>query len=208
MLDVICFCLLLLAIVVLGIWALNSLLKIISIRSPWESPQRVAGKRGEAYAKSIIRTVIKEDDFWIKNLSLEVEGQRTEFDNIIVNSGGIFIIEVKNYVGELIGSEDEYEWIKKKTTSEHAYIKHVKNPIKQVKRQIYILSQFLKKNDVSVWINGYAFLVHGNSPVNSEMVLSTTEDIDKAIHGTKVKGFTESKKRKVIKLLERLSERK
>lgn len=168
----------------------------------WESPQRTAGRWGEDYARAVIHGVMREGDVLISNVSLTAEGKPTEIDNIIVNDSGVFIIEVKNYVGQLYGTEDDYEWIKYKTTdSGNTYPKQVKNPIKQVKRQIYILSRLLKNNNVNVWITGYVYFVHENSPIDSSYVLVSPNDIDKAIHGKKAKGFGESEKRKVVELM-------
>ncbi|MBR5677111.1 MAG: NERD domain-containing protein [Paludibacteraceae bacterium] len=171
----------------------------------FESPQRTAGRRGEDYARSVIRSIMKEGDVLISNVSLAVEGKPTEFDNIVVNDSGVFIIEVKNYVGQLYGTEDDYEWIKYKTTGGgNTYEKQVKNPIKQVKRQIYILSRFFKNNNVNVWISGYVYFVHANSPIASSYVVASPADIDKAIHGKKAKGFGEREKRMVVELVEGL----
>ena len=58
----------------------------------------------------------------------------------------------------------------------------VKNPIKQVKRQVYILAKFLEYYGIRVWVEGYAYFVQGNSPVDSKYVLSDLSEIDSAIH--------------------------
>lgn len=43
-----------------------------------------------------------------------------------MNQYGIFIIEVKNYSGKLVGTEDDYEWQKYHTTpSGNTYFKMV-----------------------------------------------------------------------------------
>lgn len=174
--------------------------------SHWESPQRVAGKRGESHARFVIQSIMREDDILISNVSLEEEGKPAEFDNIIVNDKGVFIIEVKNYVGHLDGEEDNFEWVKYKISATgNTYQKLVKNPISQVKRQIYILSKFLKNNNVNVWINGYVYLVHKNCPIESSYVLASDKDIDEAIHGKKEKVFSDREKKKVVELLEGLS---
>ena len=89
--------------------------------------------------------MLKEKDLLFSNVSIEIEGKRTELDHIIVNNRGIFIIEVKNYSGSLMGTDNDYEWVKTKISSSgNSYTKIVKNPIKQVNRQVYLLAQFLK----------------------------------------------------------------
>ena len=62
------------------------------------------------------------------------------------------------------------------------YEKTVKNPFRQVRRQIDILARYLDAYGVRVWVEGYVFLLRGNSPVSSPRLLSCAEDIDRAIH--------------------------
>lgn len=125
----------------------------------YESGQKRAGRQGENYVCDLICQVLKEKDLLFSNVSIEIEGKRTELDHIIVNNRGIFIIEVKNYSGSLMGTDNDYEWVKTKISSSgNSYTKIVKNPIKQVNRQVYLLAQFLKYYGVDVWVEGYTFL--------------------------------------------------
>ena len=135
-------------------------------------------------------------------MKISFEDRETELDDVIINNRGVFIIEVKNYSGTLSGDEDDFEWIKNKEAEAGIfYHKMVKNPIKQVKRQISILSQYLRENGVFIWVEGYTFLVENNSPINSSYVLNTQKDIHTAIHlGTNNK-ITKKTKEKIIKLL-------
>ncbi|MBR4145182.1 MAG: NERD domain-containing protein [Lachnospiraceae bacterium] len=150
-----------------------------------DPPEKRAGKIGEQYAKFEISKVLWETDILLNNISITADGKTAEYDNIIINRYGVFIIEVKNHVGKLYGSEDDYDWVKVKTTpGGYSYEKTVKNPIKQVKRQIYILSKYLKDNGIKAWIDGYIFFVNHNSPVDSKYILNTITDIDKVIHDT------------------------
>ncbi len=110
----------------------------------FESSKKRAGKQGEVYATNIIKSILKEDDLLYTNVQISYDGKPTELDNVIINKYGVFIIEVKNYRGKLVGSEEEYEWQKFHTTpAGNTYIKIVKNPIRQVKRQIFILANYL-----------------------------------------------------------------
>ena len=142
-----------------------------------------AGIRGEEAATRAIESVLREDDQLLTNVSIEYDGKSTELDNVVVNKYGVFIIEVKNYVGYIVGNEDDFEWQKYKTTdSGNKYEKAVKNPIRQVKRQVYILARYLEYYGPRVWVKGYAILLHGNNPVDSEYLLNRVEDIDRVIH--------------------------
>ncbi|MBQ9879637.1 MAG: NERD domain-containing protein [Clostridia bacterium] len=141
------------------------------------------GIRGEEVAARAIQSVLREGDRLFKNVSIEYDGKPAELDNVVVNKYGVFIIEVKNYTGHIVGGEDDYEWQKYKTTDAgNTYEKTVKNPIKQVKRQVYILARYLEYYGPKVWVRGYAILLHGNSPVQSEYMLTSMADIDCAIH--------------------------
>lgn len=148
-----------------------------------ESSQKQAGRRGEIFARQVIQEILRDDDILLNNVKLYADNKQAEADNIIINSRGIFIFEVKNLRGTLLGDEDTYDWLQIKDAGYgNAYQKTVKNPIKQVKRQIYILSKLLKDNDINIWIEGYVFFVQGNSPVHSDYVVDTQADIDRIIH--------------------------
>ncbi len=113
------------------------------------SPEKQAGRYGEKVATALIKEVLRDGDILLNNIPVSVDGSRTELDNVIINSYGIFIIEVKNYSGKLHGEEDDKEWLKIKITpGGNTYSKIVKNPIGQVKRQEYILSKYLKQHGI------------------------------------------------------------
>ena len=181
------------------------LILLIVLASRYIEPgHRRAGRRGEEYVSDLIRDILNEDDILLNNVSIFADDKEAELDNVIVNKNGVFVIEVKNYSGTLVGDEDDYEWVKKKISSGgELYIKNVKNPIKQVKRQVYILSQFLRDNKINAWIDGYVFLVERNSPVYSEYVLESEGDIDEVIHKPGKKPLSEKAVIKITNLLER-----
>ncbi len=168
----------------------------------YESGQKRAGRQGENYVCDLICQVLKEKDLLFSNVPIEIEGKRTELDHIIVNNRGIFIIEVKNYSGSLMGTDNDYEWVKTKISSSgNSYTKIVKNPIKQVNRQVYLLAQFLKYYGVDVWVEGYTFFVQGNSPVDCKQVLESAQDINYVIHNGANRNLTNAKVQEIQKLL-------
>ena len=149
----------------------------------FEPPEKQAGRIGEKIASDIIRRVLREDDILLTNVNISYDSRPAELDNVVINSYGVFIIEVKNDIGYIVGEENDFEWQKYKTTDAgNTYEKTVKNPIKQVKRQIYILAHYLDYYGVKVWVSGYAILLHNNSPVKSSYILTNEADIDHAIH--------------------------
>ncbi len=166
-----------------------------------ESPEKRAGRMGERFATTIIREILRADDALLTNVRISAEGKQTELDNVIINSNGVYIIEVKNWTGELSGDEESYDWIQTKATYGGVYQKEVKNPIGQVKREIYILSKLLKENGLDVWIDGYVFFVEMNSPIISEYVLPTQGDINRAIHTPGRRKLNVSDQRLIIDIL-------
>lgn len=148
-----------------------------------EQEKQRAGKIGEIAATREIKSVLRDEDLLFNNIKISLNDKSAELDNVIVNKFGVFIIEVKNYNGRLYGDEDDYEWIKYKDDGYgNTFKKRVRNPIKQVKRQVYILSKYLDYYGSQVWVEGYAMLVRGNSPVHSTYILQNIDDINRVIH--------------------------
>lgn len=170
---------------IIWIIAITIILFLLYRLQKWfrEIPVRQAGKEGELAAQEIIREVLRENDILLSNICISYEGKETELDNVVITDKGVFIIEVKNYSGKLIGKEEDFEWKKYKlSTGGNVYEKNVKNPIKQVKRQVYILSHYLKSQGIDIWVEGYALLLENNSPVHGEYVLESRKEIGTAIH--------------------------
>lgn len=195
-------------IILAGVLAVAGILMLaVLILSYWghisiELPQKRAGRQGEQFASGIIREILRPDDVLLTNVNIAADGKNAELDNVIINKRGVFIIEVKNYSGDLFGTEEDYEWIKNKITPAGSfYQKTVQNPVRQVKRQVHILSRYLKQYGIDVWIEGYVFLVERNSPVDSAYILSTQGDIDRVIHHGTSNKLTTQKCEQIIELL-------
>lgn len=165
-----------------------------------EQERRLAGKRGEELVTAEIKRVRRKDDYLFTNVEISFNNRETECDNIIINNFGVFIIEVKNYSGSLSGNENDDEWVERKYDDYGNILeeKNVKNPIKQVRRQIDILSKLLKNNGLRAWIEGYVIFIDNNSPVNSKYIISF-DDIDRVIH-------TQGKNKLTNEQVEKISE--
>lgn len=160
--------------------------------------KREAGKRGEREATKLIKSVCREDDYLFTNVQVSYEGKEAELDNVVVNSKGVFIFEVKSYSGILVGDEEDESWTKyHESSGGNVYEKTVRNPIPQVKRQVYILAKYLNYYGISVWVDGYAIILGAKSPIASEMIIRSVPQIDEAIH---LKGKNKLKKSEVEKI--------
>ena len=163
-----------------------------------EQERWLAGERGEAVVTAEIERAMRKDDYLFTNVKISFKGKITECDNIIINNFGVFIIETKNYSGSLSGNENDDEWVERKYIEE----KSVKNPIKQVKRQIYILSKLLKNNGLRAWIDGYVILIHNNSPVDSKYIIPFKRaEIDRIIHTQGKNKLTNEQVKKISNIM-------
>lgn len=79
-------------------------------------PEKQAGQLGEYIAAHIIQGALREEDHLLTNVSISCDGKPTELDNVVVSKYGVFIIEVKNCKGLLVGGEQDYSWKKYKAT--------------------------------------------------------------------------------------------
>lgn len=146
-------------------------------------PAKRFGARGEEAIERLITSTLTSNDRYFTNMEVFADGKRAELDNIIVNSYGVFIIEAKSYKGRLVGTADDYEWQKYHTTDAgNVYQKTVKNPIPQVKRQVYILHKFLEANGLNVWVRGYVVFLYNNSPIKHKNILAGEKSIRTALH--------------------------
>ena len=149
----------------------------------YEPPEKLAGEQGERFAAELIHSILWEDDLWLSNVPVSYHEERTELDEVIVNKNGVFIFEVKNYSGKLVGSETDYEW-KKYHVSRGGieYEKTVKNPIRQVKRQAGIFAHFLDWHGIDVWVDGYVLLLSGIAVNEYGRIVHNANEIEHLIH--------------------------
>lgn len=190
--------------VIIGIIFIIAVIVVYAITAEKREQRAIksAGDEGEALFSDWIRSVLNDDDFYFSNIRLDEGGRKAEIDNLIINKNGIFIVEVKNYNGILYGDADDYEWRKEKIfPGGKIYTKTVRNPIKQLKRQIYILSQYLKDNQIRIWINGYVYFIHNNSPVDDACVINDISEFEKIIHKKQGRTYEDKQIRQAIRLL-------
>ena len=167
-----------------------------------EDQKRIAGKEGELQAKKILNHYLNENDLLLNNVNISIHGRNTELDYVVINNNGVFIFEVKNFSGKLVGNEDDQYWNKYKISSGNKeYIKETRNPIKQLKREIYLLKEYLKYYGVDLWIEGYVLFVNMNSPVESEYTINDQSEIDDILHLRRNQVLTKNQIEKIISIL-------
>lgn len=167
-----------------------------------EDQKRIAGKEGELQAKKILNHYLNENDLLLNNVNISIYGRNTELDYVVINNNGVFIFEVKNFSGKLVGNEDDQYWNKYKISrGNKEYIKEIRNPIKQLKREIYLLKEYLKYYGVDLWIEGYVLFVNMNSPVESEYTVNDKSEIDDILHLRRNQVLTKNQIEKIMSIL-------
>lgn len=101
------------------------------------------------------------------SIPVEYDNKKAELDIVVVGKNGIFIIEVKNHNGTIVGSYDDYNFTQHKVGQKGGeYTSSMNNPIKQVKKETWILSNILKSKQVNAWIQGVVFFSNPSTTVN------------------------------------------
>ena len=113
------------------------------------------GKRGENKVKWIIGETIENEQYVINDLIITNEGKTSQIDHIVINPRGVFVIETKNYSGDIYGNENQREW-----TQVLAYgnVKNkLYNPLKQNSTHVYFVKKivifFILKKFFKILIN-------------------------------------------------------
>ena len=167
-----------------------------------EDGKERAGKEGEILAGKMIHQYFNEQDILFNNVEIVVHGRETELDYVVINKNGVFVFEVKNYSGELEGNEDDEYWNKYKISSgNNEYVKEVRNPIKQLKREIYLLKEYLKYYGIDLWINGYVLFVNMNSPINSDYTINNESELNSILHTRGGQTLNKKQIEKIVNIL-------
>ena len=177
-----------------------------SFRTPYPDPSYDereiyrAGEEGEYLAASAIKSILFKDDWHTCNFEFSVDGREAECDILVVNTNGIFIFEVKNFSGSLFGYETDDTWEKvKESDGGNLYSKEIKNPIKQVRRQRWLLKKLLGSYGIyNFRIDGYVLLVNANPHDESEYILTDLSEVERIIHTPGDHPLNKSKKDAVI----------
>lgn len=118
------------------------------------------GLRGEKKTLQLLKQL--SDDFHVfNNVYISSEKGNAEIDILVLSPDGCLAIEVKNHVGEISGYIDDRFWKQTKTGKYgRKYIHELYNPTKQVKKQVFKLSFYLKEIGKSVWIQPVVYFAN------------------------------------------------
>lgn len=148
------------------------------------------GKRGENKVRRAIGKTVENEQYVINDLILVREDKSFQIDHVVINTHGVFVLETKNYSGEIYGSESQREW-----TQVLAYgnVKNkLYNPLKQnathvynVKKivgnlPVYSLVVFVQNNTRHIDANGVISLSALKTTLQSGEVVLTIKQMQTA----------------------------
>lgn len=136
--------------------------------SYWGNKAKISlnGMTGESTALNSVKKIDKSYKIF-SHMIIHIDGKESETDIILVGEKGVFVVEVKNHLGLITGSENDKNWLQyKETKMGGKYVNPFYNPTKQVKTHVYRLSQLLKKNGYGGWIQGVVYFVNPNVEVD------------------------------------------
>lgn len=150
---------------------ISSLLTLFSIR---RFRITKAGVKGEDKALELV-SELGGNYHVFSNLKIEYDNRKSETDLIIIGKKGIFVVEVKNHNGTIVGCVEEKQWTQHKVGKRGGrYKAELYNPTKQVGTHVWKLSKILKEQNVYTWVQGVVYFVNpkvkvkvksGNVPV-------------------------------------------
>jgi len=125
--------------------------KDFSIAKSEEEGRRHVGDIGEYVVNDGLEMLPMTATYW--QLAGSFEGQRFEFDHLVVAPNGLFIVETKNYSGSITDNTLDGSWFR--IGGGHNVLR---NPMQQLERNRRILSNILTKWDLFIPIYGLAVM--------------------------------------------------
>ena len=130
-----------------------------------------AGAVGEDIAMRVLGEL--PDSYTVFNqVDIPNEKSRAGFneaDIIVLGPKAIFVVEVKHNNGTISGEENDKEWhVQKVGRGGTGYSKMMRNPISQVKKLTWLLSQEMKKDGSRAWVQGVVLFSNSDASVQVE----------------------------------------
>lgn len=124
---------------------------------PYISLAKMYGNDGEKSTVERLKTLLPECRIK-QNVIVESVDGNAEIDCLVLYRNKLFAIEIKNWKGTLIETNDGFRQEKIDHYTGERHIKPQKSPFKQLERAIFLLK---KQIPINVWVNGIVFFAGG-----------------------------------------------
>ena len=131
-----------------------------------QSPS-VRGKRGENSVQRVLGETQEGQRYVFNDYQIMDGGMSCQIDHILINKNGIFVIETKNYSGEIYGRDEQREWIQ---VLAYGKVKNkIYNPVKQNNTHLYRLRKILPKEFPLISV--VVFVQNNTQHIDSKIVV-------------------------------------
>jgi len=114
-----------------------------------------AGAKGESAVSRLLRHELGDDWYLIDDCLVK----HAQIDHILVGPKGVFVIETKNYKGNVYGAREDKRW----TKTRHSRYKTFYNPIKQSKTHSFKVAALLRTGGYGDFVS--ALVVFAGKPL-------------------------------------------
>lgn len=115
---------------------------------------KVIGDQGEREIKGILEGLPSEYKAF-NNVVMTNKKSSTQIDHIVVSKYGVFVIETKNYLGDIYGNDDREKWTQMivndvtyaSNMKTYTYVtkNHMYNPVKQCRGHMFAVKRILER---------------------------------------------------------------
>ena len=162
-----------------------------------------AGSRGETQVLDWLREL---PDSYHVFTNVRVH-ERMEADAVVAGPAGLFLLEVKNYAGGLEGTSTDGNWLQHKRDKQgKSCIKEIRNPLRQLRRNTFILSQYLRQEGCREWLNACTVFPNRNAwwaKGRPEQCLDTKEELLRYLTTPKRQPLDEAAVRRSVEILKK-----
>lgn len=133
-----------------------------------------AGLEGQKKVEEVLSSL---DDSYILLNNLSLPLKNCDIDHLLIGPNGIFLIETKNYKGEISCTGDVWEY-QKVGKMGGVYKGYITNPSRQLKRNVWELKSFLDKKSKRLFAeNAFPYWIQGLVVfTNEETVLNVKDE--------------------------------
>lgn len=172
-------------------------------------------KRGIKGEQSTVKVLSQLPDEYtvFSDITVKFDQRPSQIDHIVVGPNGIFVVETKNWNGDIMGTDRDQKVIQYKIGRQGGSynIEHY-NPVKQVNTHVYRLASFLKENGHNVWVEGTVLFTNSQAVValSSENTrVFTFDEIQNGMFLDFIQDFSrkplpENKRKEIVQLLSTL----
>ncbi|MDD2391538.1 MAG: NERD domain-containing protein [Bacilli bacterium] len=133
---------------------------------------RVKGWLGEFRARLKLLRLPKDKYLLLSNIMIKDENGTHQIDHLVISQYGIFVIEVKNYNGLIVGNEYKDKWIQYLGKKKY----YMNNPIHQNYGHIKALANLLNMSD-DLFISVICNADKTNLKVESKSIITQTSSL-------------------------------